>query len=157
MATNEMRAWLEEKIKHIEKFIKAYPGSIDIKKARKDMEMMQAILAELEPKVTEAKVKEWFEKNAPCTCDKAYTSRGLTAPDCLRHQGLDAEDLIRMLKDLGILAALSEREPVTEEERKGMFNYFYSLIQYESEWNSPKCQKLRNFILGHAAGEGGKQ
>jgi len=53
MATNEMRAWLEEKIKHIEKFIKAYPGSIDIKKARKDMEMMQAILAALEPKMTE--------------------------------------------------------------------------------------------------------
>jgi hypothetical protein len=49
MATDkEMRAWLEEKIKKIEKFIRAYPGSIDIKKARKDLEMMQAIFAALE-------------------------------------------------------------------------------------------------------------
>jgi hypothetical protein len=56
------------------------------------------------PRVTEKIVGEWFEKNAPpCTCDEAYTSRGMTAPDCLRHQGLDAEDLTRMLNDLGIL------------------------------------------------------
>jgi sulfur relay (sulfurtransferase) complex TusBCD TusD component (DsrE family) len=64
-------------------------------------------------------IEKWFEKNAPlCTCDEAYTGRGLTAPDCLRHRGLDAEDLIRMLKELG-LAALAERaERPSEEERK---------------------------------------
>jgi len=94
MATNEMRAWLEEKINHIEKFIKAYPGSIDIKKARKDMEMMQAILAELEPKVTEG-------------------------------------------------------------ERRETLNYFQdimsSFVNYKTEWNSPKCRKIRDLITGKEA------
>jgi len=94
MATNEMRAWLEEKIKHIEKFIKAYPGSIDIKKARKDMEMMQAILAELELKMTEG-------------------------------------------------------------ERRETLNYFQdimsSFVNYKTEWNSPKCRKIRDLITGKEA------
>jgi len=75
MPTNEeMRAWLEEKIRHSEKFIKAYPGSIDIKKARKDMEMMQAILAVLEKKSPNENliqaVKDYLEWGAMTGSDR---------------------------------------------------------------------------------------
>lgn len=29
----------------------------------------------------------WGQNIVPCTCDKAYTLRGLEAPDCLWHNG----------------------------------------------------------------------
>ncbi len=34
-----------------------------------------------------------------CTCDEAYTSRNLTAPDCARHNSLDdmADEILRRI------------------------------------------------------------
>lgn len=113
----------------------------------------RAALAALEPKISRELIEKWLEKNAPlCTCDEAYTGRGLTAPDCLRHRGLDAEDLIRMLKELG-LAALADKGGVSEEERRDMLGHFEGrchVPQYgeSCEW----CDKIRLLILGNQGG-----
>jgi hypothetical protein len=102
----------------------------------------------LEPKVNAESVKEWFEKNAPpCSCDEAYTIRGLTAPDCLRHQGLDADDLIRMVKELSLTAL----EPVTEEERKKMLKYLEELYT-EDHPPQEHYDAPYKFILGNQGG-----
>ena len=130
MATNEMRAWLEKKIIAIEEWLpKIEKWTEDFMTAKRDMEMMQAILAALELKMTE------WTPDRPCPKEGAELA------------GPGEEERKALLKWLVDYAerysglALSHSWamiPVTEEDRK-------------------KWDKIRALILGHAAGEGEKQ
>lgn len=40
-----------------------------------------------------------LEHETPCTCDEAYTGRGLTAPNCLKCNGPEMEPIKSWLKE----------------------------------------------------------
>lgn len=56
---------------------------------------IKALILAAPKKVSRERVKYWI----PCTCDVAYTGRGLSAPDCPFHAFTGWEDL---LNELGI-------------------------------------------------------
>ena len=58
-------------------------------------EKIRALILAAPKKVSRERVKYWI----PCTCDVAYTGRGLSAPDCPFHAFTGWEDL---LNELGI-------------------------------------------------------
>lgn len=54
------------------------------------------------PSVTQKQLTEIIKKYVPCHCDPAYTARGLTAPDCPRHAGVDEITLAEIFKEIGV-------------------------------------------------------
>jgi len=127
-AIDEMRAWLEKKIIAIEEWLpKIEKWTEDFMTAKRDIEMMQAILAELELKMTE------WTPDRPCPKEGA----ALAGPS--EEARADMAEYVRELY-------VGSHNPVENvPNKKGHYPCKF-------RWCSGKYDKLIKFILGHAEG-----